>query len=65
MLTFTAEGDHLRDAETASAWDALSGRAVAGPMAGRALVRVPSSSALWYAWRAQYPDTKVYGEPIP
>ena len=65
VLTFTAEGDRLRDAETASAWDALSGKAVAGPMAGRGLVRVPSSSALWYAWKAQYPDTKVYGEPAP
>ena len=65
VLTFTAEGDRLRDAETASAWDALSGKAVAGPMAGRTLGRVPSSSALWYAWKAQYPDTKVYGEPAP
>ena len=64
-LTFTAEGDRLRDAETASVWDPLSGKAVAGPLAGRALVRVPSSSALWYAWKAQYPYTRVYGEPAP
>ena len=64
-LTFKAEGDRLRDTETGSAWDALSGKAVAGPLAGQALVRVPSRSALWYAWKAQYPHTKVYGEPAP
>ncbi len=65
VLTFRAEGDRLRDTETTSAWDALSGKAVAGPLAGRALVRVPASSALWYAWKAQFPRTKVYGEPAP
>ncbi len=64
-LTFTADRDRLRDSETASVWDALTGQAVAGPMAGRALVRVPSSSAVWYAWKAPYPDAKVYGEPAP
>jgi len=62
-LTFTAEGDRLRDTETGSAWAAVSGKTVAGPLAGRALVRVPGSSALWYAWKAQFPDTGVYGEP--
>jgi hypothetical protein len=59
-FTFTAKGDRLRDQETGTAWDGLTGRAVEGPLAGKGLVRVPSSSALWYAWKAQYPDTKVF-----
>jgi hypothetical protein len=61
-LRFEAEGDRLRDRETGTVWDALTGRALEGPLAGHALARVPSSRALWYAWKAQYPDTRVYGE---
>jgi hypothetical protein len=62
-FTFTAKGDRLLDRETGTAWDGLTGRAVEGPLAGKGLVRVPSSSALWYAWKAQYPDTKVFANP--
>jgi hypothetical protein len=60
VLTFAAKGDQLQDAETGSLWDPLTGKAVAGPLAGQALALVPSSSALWYAWKAQYPDAKVF-----
>jgi hypothetical protein len=62
VLRFEAEGDRLRDVETGTLWDPMTGRAVGGPLAGRALAVVPSSRALWYAWKAQYPDTRVYGE---
>jgi hypothetical protein len=62
-LQFSAERDQLRDSETGSVWDPMTGKAVGGPLAGRTLARVASNRALWYAWKAQYPDTKVYGEP--
>jgi hypothetical protein len=65
VLTFAARGDRLADAETGSTWDPLTGRAVAGPLAGKALVLVPSSSALWYAWKAQFPETRVFGPAAP
>jgi hypothetical protein len=64
-LTFTASGDFLEDRETGSRWDPFTGRALLGPLGGRALTRVPSSSALWYAWKAQYPETTVFGGGAP
>jgi len=63
VLTFSAKGDQLQDTETGSVWDPLTGRSVAGPLEGRTLANVPTSSALWYAWRAQYPDTRVFAGP--
>jgi hypothetical protein len=62
VLSFRAERDRLVDAETGSAWDPFTGEGVAGPLRGRALARVASSRALWYAWKSQYPGTRVYGE---
>ena len=63
VLTFTAEGDRVKDVETGSTWDAMTGRAVAGPLAGRSLVRVASPSAIWHAWKTQFPESRVFGEP--
>jgi hypothetical protein len=63
LLTFAARGDQLQDQETGTRWDPLRGRAVQGPLAGRTLTRVPSSSALWYAWKAQFPQARVFPPP--
>ena len=53
------------DAETGSRWNML-GEAVAGPLAGRRLQQVPAYNAMWFAWTAYWPDTKVWqpGEGI-
>ncbi len=53
------------DAETGSRWNML-GEAVAGPLAGRRLAQVPAYNAMWFAWTAYWPDTKVWqpGEGI-
>jgi hypothetical protein len=65
-LTLAAlAGDRLRDAETGSTWDALTGRATAGPLAGQELGEVVFTSALWYAWRSHRPGTTLWGEPPP
>ena len=49
------------DAETHSLWDAVSGRAVSGPLAERgvALALVNSVRTTWGVWSARYPDTRV------
>jgi Flp pilus assembly protein TadD len=62
-LTFRAEGDSLRDEETGSAWDPLSGHAVSGPLAGTKLESVVFTTALWYAWKSQQPDTTLWDGP--
>jgi hypothetical protein len=62
-LNFVAEGDRMRDAETNTLWDPLTGRGLEGPLEGVALEPVVSTYALWYAWRSQRPDTTLWGEP--
>jgi hypothetical protein len=62
-LTFEADGDRMVDAETRSSWDAVSGRAVSGPFAGRSLTAVPATTGFWHAWKAHHPDTLVNGLP--
>jgi hypothetical protein len=62
-LTFRAQGDALVDAETGSRWDPMTGRAVAGPLEGRALEEVPVTAALWYAWKSQRPGTSLWEGP--
>jgi hypothetical protein len=59
VLTFTAQGDRLRDRETGTLWDPFSGEATEGPLAGRVLQPVPFQSLLYYAWSAQFPETQV------
>jgi len=62
-LTFHADGDRMVDAETGSTWDALSGRALSGSLAGQALSAVPATTGFWHAWKAHHPDTRVVGLP--
>jgi hypothetical protein len=64
VLTLRADRDRLRDAETGSEWDLLTGRAGSGSLAGSALEAIVLTQALWYAWRSQRPDTIVW-EPGP
>jgi hypothetical protein len=60
ILTFHARGDSLQDQETGSDWDPMSGRALSGPLAGAALETVPVTTALWYAWHSQKPETTLW-----
>ena len=60
-LTFSAEGTELIDRETGSRWDALRGRAVAGPLAGTILTPIPYFSIWDWALRLHYgKDTPIY-----
>ena len=62
-LTFSqiSEDMTLIDDETGSTWDALSGRAIDGPLAGEQLARVKSSTVFWFGWVDFHPETLVYG----
>jgi hypothetical protein len=62
-LSFQADGERMVDVETRSSWDARTGRAVAGPLAGRKLVALPATTGFWHAWKAHHPDTRVIGLP--
>jgi hypothetical protein len=58
-----AAGDRLRDVETGSIWEPLSGEAIAGPLKGRRLQPLVSTYSLWFAWHKYRPDTSLHGEP--
>jgi len=60
-LAFRTEGDAVLDAETGSRWE-ISGRAAAGPLAGRQLEYVHSGVEEFHIWAAFHPHTGVFGE---
>lgn len=49
----------MRDEETGSYWQQISGRAVSGPLAGRQLEHVPSEELAFSLWRAEHPSGQV------
>jgi hypothetical protein len=51
----------VRDEETGTTWDAFSGNALEGPLAGKQLDRVKSTIIFWFGWVDFHPDTLVYG----
>ena len=50
----------MRDLETSSTWQALTGQAVDGPLVGSALTPLPSHYSFWFAWSDFHPDTELY-----
>ncbi len=62
------QGPLMRDLETGSLWRTLTGEAVDGPMVGRSLNQVPSTTAFWFGWRDYFPETALFdpgGERTP
>jgi len=59
-LTFRSVGSRLRDEETGSSWDLMTGRALDGPLEGAELEPRVFTQALWYAWRGVHPDTTLW-----
>ncbi len=62
LLTFTAGANPLsmRDDQTGSEWDGLSGRATTGSDAGMELEQVPITYSFWFGWVDFYPNTGLY-----
>jgi len=58
-LSFRVEADELVDRNTSSRWSLTSARARTGPLAGRSLRRLPSTTSYWFAWRGLHPRTRL------
>jgi hypothetical protein len=50
------------DEETGTRWQALSGEALEGPLAGERLTAIPFTQVFWFGWADYYPDTLIYGQ---
>jgi hypothetical protein len=58
-LRFARAGDaQWRDSETQSQWN-LEGAAVAGPLVGKRLRSLRTSTTRWYFWKRHYPQTGI------
>ena len=55
----------MRDEETGTYWQQISGVAVSGPLAGRHLTLVPSDELTWALWKAEKPDGTVLNDLAP
>ena len=62
-LTFTATDDPtiIQDEETGTTWDAISGVAQDGPLAGSQLTRLKGVTSFWFGWKDIHPDTLLFG----
>jgi hypothetical protein len=49
----------LIDSQTGSEWD-FAGKAVAGPLVGKQLPKIPVLSDYWFDWKAYHPNTFLY-----
>jgi hypothetical protein len=54
------KGLFLIDGETSSIWEALSGRAVRGPLKGKKLEPLPATPSFWFGWVDHYPNTELF-----
>jgi len=50
----------VKDNETNSEWEMLTGQAISGSLAGRQLAAVPSTYSFWFGWIDYHPDSAVY-----
>lgn len=51
----------MEDLETGSWWQQVTGRAISGPLAGRALTPMLHDEVTFGLWRAEHPETRVLG----
>jgi hypothetical protein len=58
QLSFEHNGVSFVDRETGSSWT-ITGEAVAGPLAGVQLERIPHLDTFWFAWSTYQPDTEL------
>lgn len=56
----SSEGHFIRDLETGTLWDGLSGEAVKGELKGNQLSPIVGTQAFWFGWRGFYPRTVIW-----
>lgn len=62
ILSFTGhQGELIRDLETGTIWNGLTGQALEGTLAGERLSTVSNTQVFWFAWFDFYPETRLYG----
>ncbi len=62
-LSFSLDSDdRLRDHQTGSKWNPITGEAVSGALQGAHLQPIISTYSLWFAWEKYRPDTIVHAE---
>ena len=49
----------MYDHQTESLWSHLMDTAIAGPMAGTVLQKLPAKRVRWSTWKKQHPDTRA------
>ena len=64
VLTFHLAGINnqnflMRDEQTGTFWQQISGKAISGPLAGRQLTRIPSDELTFALWRGEQPAGTV------
>ena len=59
-LTFRPETDGLIDDQTSSIWDAVTGLAIRGKLAGRRLTPVAGIVSHLRAWQTLHPNTEIH-----
>lgn len=55
------EGFLMKDTETGSVWNGLTGQAISGELEGATLTRVKSTQSFWFGWVDFHEDTLIYG----
>jgi hypothetical protein len=55
----------LYDRETESLWIQFTGEAIAGPLAGKKLERIPIRQELLGTWLSRHPRSRVLSRPLP
>lgn len=54
------EGHYIRDIETGTLWNGLSGEALEGKLKGQKLEPLVGTQAFWFGWRGFYPRTAIW-----
>jgi len=56
----SSDGHFIRDLETGTLWDGLSGEAIKGELEGERLSPIVGTQAFWFGWRGFYPRTVIW-----
>ena len=63
ILNFEAVGGlQIRDDQSASIWNGLTGAGISGDYAGAQLKRLKSTTVFWFGWKDFYPESRVFGQ---
>jgi len=56
----SSDGHYIRDLETGTLWDGLSGKAIKGKLKGEKLSLIVGTQAFWFGWRGFHPRTVIW-----